>query len=483
MTEKENHPTQAADLRRQAEEIIRGSTDQSPENLLAISQGNCNFGDTLRQDVPTITPAITSVICQRLHELRVHQIELELQNRELRQKQEELDAARARYFDLYDLAPVGYITVSEKGLILEANLTAATILGVARGALVKILFSLFIYKEDQGIYYHFRKQLIETAEPQVCELRITTKGSQPFWAHLEATVAQDHSPDALRLRSGQGGKGGETVSRIVISDITERKKAEAEKENIEAQNRQLQKSESLGRMAGAIAHHFNNQLGVVIGNLDMALLDRPQDAEHLHSLTVAMKSAWKAAEVSGQMLTYLGQSFDKHELLDLAEVCLPILPILRAVMPEKVLLETDLPSPGPVISGNANQIQQIMTNLITNAWEAVGEEGGVIHLRVKTASTAEIHAKRRFPLGWQPQEGAYACLAVTDTGSGIAHNDLEKLFDPFFSSKFIGRGLGLPMVLGIAKAHRGAVTVESNKGCGSTFRTFFPVSGDEGVSG
>ncbi len=143
-----------AELRRQAEEIAREKAAQSPENLEALS------------------PEETR---QTLHELRVHQIELEMQNEELRRAQAELDAARARYFDLYDLAPVGYCTLSEQGLILEANLTAATLLGVARGALVKQPISRFILKEDQDIYYLHRKQLFETGEPQACELRMVKK--------------------------------------------------------------------------------------------------------------------------------------------------------------------------------------------------------------------------------------------------------------------------------------------------------------------
>ena len=141
MTSTDNRPGDAAELRWRAEEIAREKAAQPPENLEALS------------------PEETR---RTLHELRVHQIELEMQNEELRRAQAELDAARARYFDLYDLAPVGYCTVSEKGLILEANLTAATLLGVARGALVKQPFSRFILKEDQDIYYLHRKQLFET---------------------------------------------------------------------------------------------------------------------------------------------------------------------------------------------------------------------------------------------------------------------------------------------------------------------------------
>jgi CheY-like chemotaxis protein len=148
-------------------------------------------------------------------------------------------------------------------------------------------------------------------------------------------------------------------------------------------------------------------------------------------------------------------------------------------MPGTVVLETELPSPGPAVIGNAIEIQQVLTNLITNAWEAVGTSRGSIHLSVKTLSTADIPQSNRFPIGWQPQDNAYACLTVTDAGSGIADNDIEKLFDPFFSSKFTGRGLGLSVVLGIVKAHGGAVTVESKPGKGSAFRVFLPVSAQE----
>jgi len=254
---------------------------------------------------------------------------------------------------------------------------------------------------------------------------------------------------------------------------------EDEKAQLEAQNLQLQKAESLGRMAGAIAHHFNNQLGVVIGNLEMVIDELPQDTESVKSLKDAMQAAEKAAEMSGLMLTYLGQTPGKREPLDLSGVCLRSLPILRAVMPGKVLLETDLPSPGPVISANAKQMQQLLTNLITNAWEAVGEDGGSIHLGVKTVSPAEISTINRYPIDWQPRDTVYACLEVTDKGGGIKDKDIEKLFDPFFSSKFTGRGMGLSVVLGIVRSYSGVVTVESEQGQGSAFQIFFPVFVEE----
>jgi PAS domain S-box-containing protein len=133
-------------------------------------------------------------------DLRTHQIELEMQNEELRWKQEELETLRAKYFDLYDLAPVGYLTISEEGLILEANLYAASLLGVDRSAMVKQPISSYIFKDDQDIYYLHRKKLIETGEPQTCELRIIKKNETIFKAYLQFTAAQnDNGEPACRV--------------------------------------------------------------------------------------------------------------------------------------------------------------------------------------------------------------------------------------------------------------------------------------------
>jgi PAS domain S-box-containing protein len=147
-----------------------------------------------------------------IHELRVHQIELEMQNEELHRAQGDLEASRSQYFDLYDLAPVGYFTLSNKGLILEANLTAARLFGVARKQLVKQPVARFIFREDQGIYDRHRKQLMETGRPQVCELRMLCADAAPFWARLEAIAAL--------------GADGAPMFRAVVSDITNRKQLE-----------------------------------------------------------------------------------------------------------------------------------------------------------------------------------------------------------------------------------------------------------------
>jgi PAS domain S-box-containing protein len=320
-----------------------------------------------------------------------------------------------------------------------------------------------VVPEDRDHVQKYASRILTGQHLDPVEHRIRRKDGRVRWV-LNTPVPHHDSSGALISYDG------------LISDITLRKRAEKEKERLEAQNRQLQKSESLGRMAGAIAHHFNNQLGVVIGNLEMAIDDLPQGAGPVNSLTAAMNASLRAAEISGLMLTYLGQPSGKHEPLDLSEACRRSLPILRAAMPGEFLLESDFPAPGPVVRANGNQIQQVLTNLATNAGEAFAEGAGSIHLCVKTVFPSDIPAAYRHPMDWQPQDHAYACLEVADTGCGIADRDIEKLFDPFYSSKFTGRGLGLPVILGIVKAHGGVVTVESEPGRGSTFRVFLPVS-------
>ena len=260
---------------------------------------------------------------------------------------------------------------------------------------------------------------------------------------------------------------GKIVGRVwSFRDVTEKRR-------LEAQNRALQKSESLGRMAGAIAHHFNNQLAVVIGNLDLLISNPTRKEELAECLSEAMSGARKAAEMSGQMLTYLGLTHGQREPQNLAELCRKQLPEIHAVMPKGVSLKTDLAEPGPVIEANESQVMQVISSLLTNAWEACGKERGHINLSVKTVRN--IPGTNRFPMEWQPKDATYACLEVSDTGSGIAAGDIERVFDPFYSSKFVGRGLGLAVVVGIAREHGGCVVVESEPGRGSVFRVFFPL--------
>ena len=191
MTDKQPHKKQESDLRQRAEKSLNGKTSRIPKNL-----GMQSPDDALRL----------------YNELQVHQIELVMQNEELRRTQRELETSRERYFDLYDLAPVGYVTLNKTGFVLEANLTWANMLGLLRSDIVHQPLTRFILPEDQDIYYHSHRALVETGTLQVCEVRILRRGKAPFWCQLEVTMSEDAE--------------GASVYRAVMSDITGRRKME-----------------------------------------------------------------------------------------------------------------------------------------------------------------------------------------------------------------------------------------------------------------
>ena len=392
-----------------------------------------------------------------VHELRVHQIELETQNEELRRAQSELESSKARYVDLYDLAPVGYVTVSGQGVILEANLTAAAMLGVARSALATRQFIGFVHPDDRDTYHIQRAQLGERGTRHSWDLRMTRADGSLCWAHLQAALAEN----------------GEC--RITLNDISERKRMEATLAQADARLRQLQKAESLQRMAGAIAHHFNSKLQSVMGNLELALDGPARGTGSSRLLGEAMQAAQQAAEMSTLMLTFVGQAAGNLRPLNLSEACRRFLPLLRAALPAGLPLETDVPLTGPFIGAHEEQIPQLLINLVTNAGDAVGSSTGAVRLAVTTVPPADIPEVHRFPADWEPKNTAFACLEVSDTGRGLAGDDVERIFDPFFSDKDAGRGLGLSVVLGIVRAHGGAVSVRSEPGRGSAFRVFLPL--------
>jgi PAS domain S-box-containing protein len=258
----------------------------------------------------------------------------------------------------------------------------------------------------------------------------------------------------------------------ISRNITERKRGEE-------QAIRLQKAESLKRMAGAIAHHFNNQLTVIMGNLELTLGDLAKGEKNRSNLVAAMQAAHRASEVSGLMLTYLGQGIGRSQKIDLSEVCRQNLSLLEATLPKGIVLQTELLLPGPVVMANLTQLQTLLLHLLTNGAEAFSDHRGTVLLATGKVQTDILPQGFMVPEEWRPEAASYAFLEVTDSGCGIDTADMEKLFDPFYTTKFTGRGLGLPVVLGLVKAWHGAISVLSQKDHGSTFRVLLPICKEE----
>jgi signal transduction histidine kinase/CheY-like chemotaxis protein len=314
---------------------------------------------------------------------------------------------------------------------------------------------------DQPFIWKTFQQCIKDKTPYDMQFPITTYQNRRVWIRTMGLPVLEN----------------DRVTKVIgnIMDISDYKELEAERIALTKQLQHAQKAESLGRMAGAIAHHFNNQLNVVMGNLELTLEDCPKDAAYRGNLVEALQAAHRSSEISGLMLTYLGQDTGKTWKLDLSRLCLTHLPILRNTLPRDITLETDFMSVGPAVLVNDDQMQKVLFHLVTNAAEAIGNNTGRIRLSTRTIPLSDIPAIVTAPVDWQPNANMYACLEVADTGSGIAEKDMEKLFDPFFTTKFTGRGLGLPVILGLVKSWDGAFCVTSKTHHGSCFQILLPV--------
>jgi len=261
---------------------------------------------------------------------------------------------------------------------------------------------------------------------------------------------------------------------VVFADVTEDRRAEAEKRQMEQQMLQVQKLESLGVLAGGIAHDFNNLLMSILGNADLAMDGLPAQSPTRDSLTDIVRASRRAADLCRQMLAYSGKGRFAVEPLSLNDLIEEMAHLLVVSISKNVALQCRFASDLPMVEGDATQLRQIVMNLITNASEAVGPGAGSVTLSTgvepcTAESFADTVTHERLP------EGPYAYIEVSDTGCGMPPETLARIFDPFFTTKFTGRGLGLAAVLGIVRGHRGAIRVRTEPGKGTTFRVLFPV--------
>jgi signal transduction histidine kinase/CheY-like chemotaxis protein len=258
-----------------------------------------------------------------------------------------------------------------------------------------------------------------------------------------------------------------------LRDVTEKRRVEEEQERLEAQVQYAQKMESLGIMAGGIAHDFNNLLVGVLGNADLVLEQLPS-ASPLSSNVIQIKQAARcAADLCLQMLAYSGKGKFVVERIDLSDLIEQMAHLLEVCVSTNVEISYNLSEESPTIEGDATQIRQVVTNLIANASEAIGLPKGKIELATGVMDCDRAYLKQVFINDNLP-EGRYAFLEVKDTGCGMEREGLRKIFDPFFSTKFTGRGLGLAAVLGVVRGHLGAIKIDTAPKQGSRFRILFP---------
>ncbi len=271
------------------------------------------------------------------------------------------------------------------------------------------------------------------------------------------------------------GQGVPLRSLGTVQDISELVEAQHEKEDVRAKMEHVQRLESLGVMAGGIAHDFNNILTAILGNAGLAesrLSDNSPAIEYINQITTASQ---KAADLCKQMLAYSGKGKFVVKPIILSELVTEMSQLLKVTIAKNIILRLDLSSQIPAVDADVTQMQQVIMNLVINASEAIGDKSGAISIATGMVAVDKQYLSTTF-LDEDLQEGRYIYLEVSDTGCGMDAETKEKLFEPFYTTKFTGRGLGMAAILGIVRGHHGAIKVYSEKNKGSTFKVLFPCS-------
>jgi len=280
-------------------------------------------------------------------------------------------------------------------------------------------------------------------------------------------------PVSMVVQAHRDGHNGTVIFSFVLRNIAQQKQAEADRLEGERRLQQVQKLESLGVLAGGIAHDFNNLLTPLLGYASLARLDLPEDSPVQQTLNKIEKSTERAAALCQQMLAYAGRNPLAFSDIDLSRLIEDTSQLLRVSTGKKRSLDFELAKPLPRITADPIQMRQILMNLVLNGSEAIGENPGRLTVRTREETVDKTTLAARFH-GREPAPGHYVVLEVEDTGSGMTPEVYARIFEPFFSTKFSGHGLGLAAVLGIVKSHNGAIQVKSTQGQGTLFRLYFP---------
>ena len=427
MSKPADNADDSAELRRRAQAELGGR----PESLGSKPEDQKSEPDTRRL----------------LHELEVHQIELEMQNEALSEARNKLEVLLEKYTDLYDFAPVGYLTLDVAGNVCEANLAAANLLQVARSALVKRDFGNFISAGDRAAFGIFLREIFAAKTRHTSEVMLNVAGQPPIAVELEGIV----------FASGGG------ACRLIMRDITELKRAEADRLI-------LNKLESTGILAGGIAHDFNNLLTAILLNLELAQMLAPPGGELERYLEEARKSGRLARSLTAQLVTFSGGGTPIRRAMLLSGL---IQEAVRLALSDSMIRsEFSLAKDLSLAEVDEAQIGQVIRGIALNAREAM-PEGGVLRVRaVNVLRSASDHPSL--------PAGDYVQVSFEDQGPGIPSDLLPKIFDPYFSTKQRGSrkgmGLGLTICHSIIRKHAGAITVESAMGVGTSVIILLPAA-------
>ncbi len=353
----------------------------------------------------------------------------------------------------------GVIIADRRGLVQMMNPTAQRLTGwTERNARGQPLNAMLVLRDRKT------REQVESAATVLLRGAVPDESWRPrlLVGHSggEALVEE-----AAALIGGREPTGGAV---LVLRDITER-------EALNARMQHAERLQSVGRLAAGIAHQFNNLLLQVTGFTDLAVASLPEGHKARPLLQMAIDASDRAAKLVRQMLGLAGKGKFVTEQINLTDLAADTAELIEGSIPANVAVVIDAPADAPAITADRSQIQQILTNLLENAFEAIGGEPGEVRIR-----TAVEFVDSTSPNGWYTPTGVppgtYGCVEIRDTGRGMDEATISRIFEPFFTTKALGRGLGLAAVHGIVRSYGGAVYVQSRPGGGAAFKVLLPLA-------
>ncbi len=295
---------------------------------------------------------------------------------------------------------------------------------------------------------------LENPEPKIIfpEFRIQRLDGEIRWIRARAFPIRDSSGDVFRIAG-------------IAEDITQQL-------DLEERLRQYHKMEAVGRLAGGIAHEFNNMLGIILGNTELAMDDLPKGNSAVENLDEIKLASLRARDVIKQLLDFSHKSDLQRSAMDIGIIVKETLKLIRASMPATIKIIEDYRLEANTVMADYNQIQQLIINLMTNALQSM-DKGGTLTVGLRNTILKETDTPHNPDVG----PGSYVMLSISDTGRGIPHEIINKIFDPYFTTQAIGQGsgMGLAVAHGIVNNHGGTIAVESELDRGSTFKIYLPL--------